>query len=637
MSVLDIIPKVDGTIENPFLLRSIPNINQDSVRQGIDAILFRNNALISEKIFSITKQLSDTYSTTSQAKEFLDIVFELNDDKFPLLKEQCLPESISIDIIEDSDTYVKMTVAERHFLNNLDEKSFKLQIKNNSFLKEPVQFISGRSLNITQMPGDNIEGPLKVKFDTNIPLEYYHISKYNIEAYRPDPDDLYRYKVYDGQYEMGSLRVYVNTHRIPDSSINQFFYSIGEFRFNKNIPISELPDKNDKVICDFDIPLFFGPDFNQESEKSEYGYWWGDIISASDYSILKINKAAKPLRFYPLIGSSSTGIFKMENSFRIRNSNPYSDTEIGIDTLYFILDISSIDHNMLKNYESSRHHVFGSDNQNIWNRIVGTSGFITPSSQTTELKFKSSNGSMDIICGNSNEIDLLVNSTIDWNNVRIGGVEIDNTIIGSNASADAYFNTIYLNSSLISSPKITMKNVGSNCFDIFGKSDSDYFITRFYNINSTGVKTEWFSVISNDYSVYSLFSLECFWDETEGSSMKINVRENNIFENFNVIKFDSNIDRFAFGTNDSISRSEFSNKGKLQIYSNNNEQVEVLYLNQTNSGSPIIRIDGTEGNDTTNSIINQIHSDDIDLVGYFKIKINNKSGYFIPIYGFNND
>jgi len=176
----------------------------------------------------------------------------LNTDSVPL---------IDIGKIVDDANYVKMRIEERNFLGKIiagsEESSFSkvtVQVNSNSPLNVPVQLISGNAISISQIAGTSATS---IKIDSAIPYSYYHSSQYNVTPTKPDPANPYRYKVCAGPYTRGTLRVYVNTFRIPDRLIDETFAAMGEFMFVSTIPLSEIPDTadNDFIICDFDVPL----------------------------------------------------------------------------------------------------------------------------------------------------------------------------------------------------------------------------------------------------------------------------------------------------------------------------------------------------------------------------------------------
>ncbi len=303
---------------------------------------------------------------------------------------------INIEKIVDSGTFVKMRIEERNYISDLrglidSNNILKLQVAENAPLNEIVKFTSGSTISISQIAGATLTDPTEVKFESSIPLEYYRLSRYSVTPTKPDGANPYRYKINTGPYVNGSLRVYLNTHRVADNLIDQSLSGIGEFRFVSTIPFSELPSSSQKdtVFCDFDIPLFSGP---EDEESADRGNWWGDILTQSDSGLLEVDQPMKTWRLYPLIGN-----FGASSGFEIRNSNPYGSTDIGIDTVYFIIDVGNIDHNLLLNYESDRHHSSGSDNQLMWHNIIDpSSNSISPASQQSNLSFTSINSSIGI-------------------------------------------------------------------------------------------------------------------------------------------------------------------------------------------------------------------------------------------------
>ena len=302
---------------------------------------------------------------------------------------------INIEKVVDSDEFVKMRIEERNYISDLrglidSNNIFKLQVNTNAPLQETVKFTSGSTLNISQI-GSTETSPTEIRFESSVPLEYYRLSRYNVIPTKPDAANPYRYKVNTGPYVNGTLRVYINSHRIEASKLDQGLSGIGEFRFISTIPFSELPSsrQEDVITCDFDIPLFSGP---EDEESDSQGNWWGDIVTQTDSGLLEADQPMKTLRYYPLIGN-----YGASSGFEIRNSNPYGSTDTGIDTVYFIIDVGKIDHNLLLNYESDRHHASGSDNQLLWSRIVDPlSNSITPATQAANLSLTSADSSIAI-------------------------------------------------------------------------------------------------------------------------------------------------------------------------------------------------------------------------------------------------
>lgn len=99
------------------------------------------------------------------------------------------------------------------------------------------------------------------------------IDHYSVVPSRPDPNNMYRYKVSNGPYVYGSLRVYINTHRVPKELIDQSLNSIGEFYFINTIPLSELPaGKNDSIYCDFEKSLIVISESYDTGIQGESGF-----------------------------------------------------------------------------------------------------------------------------------------------------------------------------------------------------------------------------------------------------------------------------------------------------------------------------------------------------------------------------
>jgi hypothetical protein len=317
------------------------------------------------------------------------------------LKEESVPQ-FTIDKIVDSQFFVKMTSTERDFLNQLIDagdietfgnfgiSSLKIQIENNAPLNQIIRLTSGRTISISQILGqDNIP---EIRFESSIPLQYFHINNYSVTPVKPDPVNPYRWRVRNGPYTPGTLRIFVNTHRVPEDRYDQeTFASIGEFRFNSEITRDQLPgsDSDDFMQVDFDVPLFQGP----EELGGGTGSWWGFIRTSTDGSILEANNPAAVLSF-----ESGNSIVQ------ITGDNIVSDNVGFGDIVTISVDQTEIDHNQLKNYVAAEHHLPGTDLQNIWTSInaityfdlndaVPTpSGSISPTSTSTPLTINGFNG-----------------------------------------------------------------------------------------------------------------------------------------------------------------------------------------------------------------------------------------------------
>lgn len=317
-------------------------------------------------------------------------------------------QPFTIDLIEDSDLFVKMTLQERSFIESIIDtniSSFKMKVGDNSAINETIKLISGQMITLSQLYVDN---EIQVKIDAAIPIEYFRTSTYSVTPTKPDPSNLYRYKVSTSAYVSGTLRVYVNTHRIPNDLIDQSLSSIGEFYFINTLPLSELPSGRDDIIyCDFENPVIVSP-LEASANDSTLAKWWGDIYTASDGSVVQPTSELQPLRFYALSGdySASSGYNINEDIFRIVSDNPYADKtgsiDNGMETVFFILDTIKIDHNKLKNWTFDAHHPVGYDNQNIWYKIIGTDASeVIPNSTQTNLTFTSGDASVAAVISGS--------------------------------------------------------------------------------------------------------------------------------------------------------------------------------------------------------------------------------------------
>jgi len=318
------------------------------------------------------------------------------------LKDSAI-QPFTIDLVEDSDLFVKMTAYERSFIQSIIDtnlSSFKMRVEDNTAINETIKLTSGQMITLTQLYVDN---EIQVKIDASIPSEYFRTSSYSISPTKPDPNNPYRYKVSTSAYVNGSLRVYVNTHRVPDQLIDQNLSSIGEFYFVNTLPLSELPvGKNDIVYCDFENPVIISPS-EASSSDSTLAKWWGDIYTSSDGGVVQTTTELQPIRFYSLVGnfSASAGYSVSQDLFRIASANPYTDVtgsvDNGMETVFFILDTNKINHDQLKNWTFDAHHPVGYDNQNIWYKIIGTdSSEVVPNSTETSLTFTSTDASVSV-------------------------------------------------------------------------------------------------------------------------------------------------------------------------------------------------------------------------------------------------
>ena len=191
------------------------------------------------------------------------------------LKSGCLGP-VAIAAIADDETYVKMTAAERAQLATLVGSSspghFKLKLADGTVLDGLMKLVPGNLIKVTQLP--TVNGEYQVKIESEIPAHYFRIHKYSVVPTRPDPRDPYRFRVSESPYAYGSLRVYVNTHRIPDSSIRQDRANQGEFYFDRSIDLAELPRESagDIVCCDFEVPVI-------PAASASTTRWWADYLN----------------------------------------------------------------------------------------------------------------------------------------------------------------------------------------------------------------------------------------------------------------------------------------------------------------------------------------------------------------------
>ena len=312
------------------------------------------------------------------------------------IKTTSLP-FIDIDTISDSLLHVKMLKTERDFVRELQDQfvsAFRLQVgERGPVFNERIRLTAGPTFNLYTISGS--DGIPEIRIESLIPNQYFKLNQYDVEPTRPDPTNRYRFRINSGPYVLNTLRVYINTHRIPSSSIVQDpYFQLGEFYFENTVPLEDLPNQNDIIYCDFDVPINLGP----EDTGGELGTWWGPIYTHSDGASTEPDVPSKTLRYYPSYGS-----FNTTNAFEIRASNPYVlGTEIpGIDTVYFFINESQIDHNALKNYETGQHHALRADDQNLWSGIKHDTNTATPNSTSTLLTLTSADNSVAIVVDNS--------------------------------------------------------------------------------------------------------------------------------------------------------------------------------------------------------------------------------------------
>ena len=383
---------VDDVSYNFTALTNASEINYIASNVSISGL---SSSILASSLLNATFEYKETFSLLTPHET--DQCFESEDCfnyVFPAgyyLKSSSLP-IVPIDIIEDSECFVKMLRSERDFLNELRDNevdglsSFRLQVDNNAPLNELTRISAGKTLNISQILAN--DGIPEVRFESSIPLRYYHLSNYAVIPTRPDPNNPYRWKVRNGPYSEGTLRIYINAKRVPTTYYTQEFATIGEFRFNSNIPLSELPGAfaQDVIFCDFDIPLIESP-----TDSSETVGWWSFIRTETDGNILEANNQ-----------SAIISLQSQDNIIRITSISS-TDDNVGFgDIIEFAIDETEIDHNNLKNYVAAEHHLPGSDNQNIWytinsfncfdDTIPTANGSITPASTTSTLTIEGYSG-----------------------------------------------------------------------------------------------------------------------------------------------------------------------------------------------------------------------------------------------------
>lgn len=298
-------------------------------------------------IDDINSNLLDLNSNTT-LKERLDqiSVWSVDDEKW-YVNNNAL-QNINIDKIVDSTSYVKMTMEEREYLSSVLDGSlsqFQLQVGNNTPLTGTTKLMSGDTISISQFLYG--EKPA-IKIKSKVPLDYYRKSFYSVQPSKVDVNNNYHYKVHDDAYIYGTLRVYVNTHRIPDELIDQNLSYTGEFKFKSTIPLSELPDipSGDSLRVDFDVPFVLNP---EDVQSVSSGKWWA-FIDLPTGDTLEASEALDNLIF------NST-----DGTIIIQGINP--------DIIDFRINTTMIDHDLLLNYEPDRHHILHADDQYIWSTI----------------------------------------------------------------------------------------------------------------------------------------------------------------------------------------------------------------------------------------------------------------------------